>query len=154
VQIWRICKAKHKETAFSGEGSLYAAGRWTPQGNLAVYTSESLALATLEVFVHTESNAIPLISIRALLADTIPVEEINIDDLPSNWQEDSAYSSLQIIGEDWLKSTRTALLKVPSVIIPFEYNYILNPKHPDLKISIDSSFDFKFDKRMWKKVEF
>lgn len=152
MKIWRICKEKHKKTAFSGEGGLYASGRWTPKGNLAVYTSESLALATLEVFVHTESNAIPLISIHAFLAENITVEEIKIDDLPSIWQEESAYPSLQAIGEDWLRSKRTAVLKVPSVIIPFEYNYILNPKHPELKISTNTSFDFKFDRRMWKKV--
>ena len=154
MKIWRICKEKHKKTAFSGEGGLYASGRWTPKGTLAVYTSESLALATLEVFVHTESNAIPLISIHAFLAENITVEEIKIDDLPSIWQEESAYPSLQAIGEDWLRSKRTAVLKVPSVIIPFEYNYILNPKHPELKISTDTSFDFKFDRRMWKKVSF
>ena len=152
MKIWRICKEKHKETAFSGEGGLYAGGRWTPKGNLAVYTSESLALATLEVFVHTGSNAIPLISIRAFLTENITVEEIKIDDLPGTWQEESAYPSLQVIGKDWLSSKRTAVLKVPSVIIPFEYNYILNPKHPELKISTDTSYDFKFDKRMWKKV--
>ncbi len=152
MKIWRICKGKHKETAFSGEGGLYAAGRWTPKGSLAVYTSESLALATLEVFVHTESNAIPLISICAFLTENITVEEIKIDDLPSIWQEESAYPSLQVIGEEWLRSKRTAVLKVPSVIVPFEYNYILNPKHPDLTISTDSSLNFKFDRRMWKKV--
>jgi RES domain-containing protein len=152
VKIWRICKAKHRETAFSGDGGLYAAGRWTPQGIRVVYTSESLALATLEVFVHTESNVFPLISIRASLEDNTSVEEIKIDDLPSTWQEESAYPSLQAIGEDWLRSNRTAILKVPSVIIPFEYNYILNPKHPEFKISTDSSYDFKFDRRMWKRV--
>ena len=148
MKIWRICKEKHKETAFSGEGALYTGGRWTPKGNLAVYTSESLALATLEVFIHTESNAIPLISVRAFLAENITVEEIKIDDLPSTWQEESAYPSLQVIGEEWLRSKRTAVLKVPSVIVPFEYNDILNPKHPDLTISTNSSFDFKFDKRI------
>jgi RES domain-containing protein len=154
VQIWHIYKEKHKKTAFSGEGSLYAAGRWIPQGNLAVYTSENLALATLEVFVHAESNAIPLMSIPAFLADSISVEAIKIDDLPSTWQEESAYPSLQAIEEDWLRSRRTAVLKVPSAIVPFEHNYILNPNHPALKISTDSSFDFKFDRRMWKKVSF
>ncbi|MDV2992790.1 MAG: hypothetical protein N4J56_002444 [Chroococcidiopsis sp. SAG 2025] len=152
MKIWRICKEKHKNSAFSGEGGIYTAGRWTPQGIKAVYTSESLALATLEVFVHTESNKIPLVGIRAFVADNIAVEEIKIDDLPNNWQEESTYPSLQAIGDAWLRSQRTPILKVPSAIIPFEYNYILNPDHPRLQISTDPPFNFKFDRRMWKKA--
>jgi len=152
VQIWRICKEKHKNAAFSGEGGIYAAGRWTPQGIRAVYTSESLALATLEVFVHTESDKIPLVGIRAFIPDSTAVEEIKIDDLPSNWQEESAYPALQSMGEAWFQSQRTPVLKVPSAIVPFEYNYVLNPDHPKLWVSTNPPFNFKFDQRMWKKV--
>lgn len=153
MKLWRICKRKHQESAFSGEGGLYAAGRWTPQGIRAVYTSESLALATLEVFVHAESNKIPLVGIRATLADHSAMEEVKINDLPSHWQEDSAYPLLQPIGEDWLRSKRSPILKVPSAIVPFEYNYILNPEHPNLEITTEPSFNFKFDRRMWKRFD-
>ncbi len=152
MQVWRICKEKHKNTAFSGDGGMYVAGRWTPQGFKAVYISESLALATLEVLVHAESDKIPLVGIRAFFGDIMTIEEIKIDDLPKNWQEELAYPALQAIGEAWLRSQRTSVLKVPSAIIPFEYNYILNPNHPQFQVSTDPPFNFKFDKRMWKKA--
>jgi RES domain-containing protein len=60
VRIWRITAHKHIETVFSGIGGLYASGRWHPQGYKISYTSESLALASLEVFVHSETTDIPL----------------------------------------------------------------------------------------------
>ena len=150
MKIWRICKQKHQDTAFSGVGGLYTSGRWTPQGFKVVYTAESLALATWEVFVHTQSDRIPLVAIRALLPDDSAIEEIKVSDLPDNWQEESAYSVLQDIGEEWLKSLRTPILKVPSAIVPVEYNYLLNPQHPELKYSLSPPITFKFDQRMWK----
>lgn len=150
MYIWRVCKKKHQDTAFSGEGGLYAPARWTPQGFLVVYTAESLALASLEVFVHTESDRFPLVAIRAFLPDDTDIEAVDINKLPVNWQEGLAYPALQKIGKDWLLSKRTPVLKVPSSIIPVEFNYILNPQHPDLKITLAPPMEFKFDQRMWK----
>ena len=152
MYVWRISKRKHVTTAFSGDGGLYAEARWTPQGFRAVYTSESLALASLEVFVHTESDRIPLVGIRAFLPEDIAIEEIKVVDLPDDWQEDSAYSVLQRMGREWLLSDRTPVLKVPSSIIPVEYNYILNPTQPDLQFSLNPPREFTFDRRMWKSV--
>ena len=152
MQVWRICKQNHVATAFSGEGGLYTGARWTPQGIKAVYTSESLAFASLEVFVHTESDRFPLIGIRALLPEDITIEEFRVDDLPDEWQEESAYRVLQRMGKEWFLSQRTTVLKVPSSIIPVEYNYILNPTHRDLKISLNPPIEFKFDRRMWKRT--
>lgn len=150
MYVWRICKRKHQETAFSGEGGLYASGRWTAQGYRVVYTAESLALATLEVFVHIESADIPLVAIRATLKDDIAIETVDLARLPINWQEETAYPILQLLGREWLQSQRTPVLQVPSVIVPVEFNYLLNPLHPDLKFSLEPPMAFKFDKRMWK----
>ena len=150
MQVWRVCKKKHKATAFSGEGGLYAQARWTPQGFRSVYTAESLALASLEVFIHTESNKIPLIAIRAILPEDIAIETVELDSLPTDWQQEAAYPVLQNVGKQWLLSSRTPILKLPSAIIPIEFNYILNPQHPDLKLRLDPPIKFKFDHRMWK----
>lgn len=152
MYIWRVCKQKHKDRAFSGEGGLYTSARWTPKGLLAVYTAESLALATLEVFVHTESNKIPLVAIKAFLPDDLRIETVNIASLPADWQQESAYSTLQKLGQDWLLSSRTPVLRVPSAIIPVEFNYILNPNHLDLRIEIEPPTEFRFDARMWKSL--
>ncbi len=150
MQVWRICKRKHQGSAFSGAGGLYASGRWTPQGFLVVYTAESLALASLEVFVHTESDRIPLIAIRAFLSEGIPMSEVDVSSLPENWQQPVAYPILQNIGKRWLQEKQTPVLKVPSAIIPVEFNYLLNPQHPDLQLSLDPPLQFRFDQRMWK----
>ena len=153
MQVWRICKKKHKDTAFSGEGGLYAPARWTPQGFRVVYTAESLALASLEVFVHTESNKIPLIAIRAILPEDIAIETVSLDSLPIDWQQEAAYPILQNIGKQWLMSRRTSVLKVPSAIIPIEFNYILNPQYPGFKLFLNPPMEFKFDERMWKSID-
>lgn len=76
MKVWRICKKKHQNTAFSGEGGLYAAGRWHPKGFRIIYTASSLALATLEIFVHTESDKIPLVAIQTFIPDDIVMEDL------------------------------------------------------------------------------
>lgn len=148
--VWRICKRKYQNSAFSGEGGFYTSGRWTPQGFKVVYTAESLALATLEIFVHTESNKIPLVAIRAWLPDDLDIEEVDINNLPKNWQDESTYPILPQIGKKWLQSQTAPVLKVPSAIIPVEFNYLLNPQHPDLKFSLEPPMTFTFHQRMWK----
>ena len=150
MQVWRICKRKHQDSAFSGTGGLYASGRWTPQGFLVVYTAQSLALASLEVFVHTESDRIPLVAIRAFLPENIAMSEVDVSSLPVDWQQPAAYPVLQNIGKRWLQEQQTPVLKVPSAIIPVEFNYLLNPQHPDLQLSLLPPLQFKFDQRMWK----
>jgi RES domain-containing protein len=107
-------------------------------------------LATLEVFVHIESDRIPLIAIKAWISDDIEIEEVNINDLRNNWQEESAYPVLQEIGKKWLQQQRNPVLKVPSAIVPVEFNYLLNPLHPALKFTLEPPIVFKFDRRMWK----
>ena len=150
MQVWRICNRKHQDSAFSGTGGLYASGRWTPQGFLVVYTAQSLALASLEVFVHTESDRIPLVAIRAFLPENIAMSEVDVSSLPVDWQQPAAYPVLQNIGKRWLQEQQTPVLKVPSAIIPVEFNYLLNPQHPDLQLSLLPPLQFKFDQRMWK----
>jgi RES domain-containing protein len=150
MRIWRITATKHIDTVFSGVGGLYASGRWHPQGYKIFYTSESLALASLEVFVHSETTDIPLACVSAIIPDRTPILEVT--DLPVNWQDVSAYPALQKIGLNWLKAMNYPVLKVPSAIIPVEYNYLINPEHPDLKLQIEQVLTFQFDSRMWKKI--
>jgi RES domain-containing protein len=149
VRIWRITARKHIETVFSGVGGLYASGRWHPQGYKISYTSESLALASLEVFVHSETTDIPLACVSAIIPDTTSILEIT--DLSVNWQGVAAYPILQEIGRKWLRTMEYPVLKVPSAIIPVEYNYLINPEHPDLRLQTEQVLEFQFDRRMWKQ---
>jgi RES domain-containing protein len=149
VRIWRITATKHIDTVFSGVGGLYTSSRWHPQGYKISYTSESLALASLEVFVHSESVSIPLACVSAVVPDDVPILEVR--DLPGNWQDVLAYPSLQRIGLDWLRAMEYPILKVPSAIIPVEYNYLINPDYPNFNLQPEQILKFRFDDRMWKK---
>ena len=150
MHIWRICAAKYQDSAFSGMGGLYVPGRWHFQGHKVIYTAESLALASLEIFVHLESDRVPLVAIKAHLPTNLKVEEVKLDDLPPNWQDVASYSLLQKIGQNWLMSRRTPILKVPSAIVPVESNYLFNPEHPQFEVELEPPVKFKFDQRMWK----
>jgi RES domain-containing protein len=152
MYVWRISKQQHQATAFSGEGGLYAPGRWHLQGWRVVYTASSLALATLEIFVHLESDRIPLVAIRAEIPDDIAIQEVEIEKLPERWQKISSYPQLQKIGKKWLQTCGTAILQVPSAIVPVEFNYLWNPEHPDCqRIRLEPSIVYKLDRRLWKK---
>lgn len=148
MRIWRITSRKHVDTVFSGVGGLYASGRWHPQGHKISYTSESLALASLEVFVHLESMDISLTCVSALVPDATPILEVF--DLPNNWQDVSAYPVLQKIGLSWLKAKEYPILRVPSAIIPVEYNYLINPEFPGFELQVERILTFEFDRRMWR----
>ncbi|NJL51227.1 MAG: RES family NAD+ phosphorylase [Hydrococcus sp. SU_1_0] len=150
MHVWRICAAKYQDSAFSGIGGLYVPGRWHTQGHKIVYTAESLALASLEIFVHLESDRVPLVAIKANIPDGLEMEEIKIENMPKNWQDPDSYSKLQKIGQSWLISRRTPILKVPSAIVPVESNFLFNPEHPQFKIDLKPPIRFCFDRRMWK----
>lgn len=150
--VWRVCALKYQDTAFSGLGGLYVPGRWHTQGQKIVYTAENLALASLEIFVHLESDRVSLVAIKAHIPDELEIEEINRESLPANWQGSQSYSKLQLIGKDWLRSRRTPILKVPSAIVPVENNYLLNPDHPQFKLVPEPALEFRFDRRMWKNL--
>ena len=88
----------------------------------------------------------------AIDPDELAIEEIDPDLLPNNWQDISAYATLQKIGQDWLTSCKTPILKVLSAIVPVEYNYLFNPEHSDFKVDLEPPIQFKLDRRMWKAL--
>ncbi|WP_373542930.1 RES family NAD+ phosphorylase [Chamaesiphon sp.] len=152
--VWRICEATFAESAFSGEGASIVGGRWNSKGKRIVYTAEHLSLAILELFVHLNVPTVErdfFVAIKAEIPDNLYVEYMNIDRLPSDWYLSSSKSSLQALGDEWRDSTRTPILAVPSAIVPQEFNYLINPLHPQFdRLIIDLPQPFNFDARMWK----
>lgn len=127
---WRIVKTSHASGALSGEGARLYGARWTSRGRPAVYASESIALATLEILVHTASPA--LLAAYSLFRIEIPdtlITTLDEEALPDNWRDYPAPAALRRIGDDWLDRAPTPVLRVPSVIIPEEYNYVIDPGH-------------------------
>jgi RES domain-containing protein len=151
IAAWRIVKAKHKKLAFDGEGARIAGGRWNNIGIPMIYTADSLALAALEIIVH-----LPKQELLKKIFSSIPVEfdaglviTLNPADLPKDWDSFPPPESIQNIGSEWALKKRSVVLKVPSTVIREEFNYLINPAHPDFKkLSIGSPAKFVFDPRV------
>lgn len=146
-QAWRIVKEKHAATAFSGEGARLHGGRWNSPGTSVVYASGSKALAALESLVHLNPPVIfQYVAIPIQFDDALAERVVA---LPADWTEEPAPPATKHIGDRWVKEARSAVLEVPSVIIPGEPNYLLNPAHPDFKrIAIGKPESFSFDPRL------
>lgn len=154
MEIWRICKQRNADDAFSGRGSEKTGGRWNSPGVRVVYTSQRLSLAVLELFVHVDPVAIPddLVSIWATLPDDTAKLALEISDLPRNWRNYPAPPKLQRLGSEWVKSGESPAFIVPSAINQEECNVLLNPLHPEIEqIQIVEVKPFHFDPRMFGK---
>lgn len=149
LEAWRMVKEKHIATAFSGEGAARTGGRWNSRGVAVVYTSATRSLAALETLVHL--NPLVMFNYRIIRVefDDGWVERLTLAALSSDWNMEPPPLSTRQLGDDWARSSRSAILAVPSVIISDETNYVLNPAHPDFKkIAIDEPAPFTFDPRL------
>lgn len=154
IEAWRLDKARHAKDAFTGEGARRVSGRWQHKGIPVVYVSESLALAVLEKFVHLgfDVSHIKFVYRKIEIPDTVIVEKLKTTDLPNDWTAEPPSNSTKDIGTDWARKAETAVLRVPSVLVPKSWNYLLNPTHNDFnKIRISDPMPFVFDARMWKE---
>ena len=119
-----------------------------------MFTSATLSLAALERFVHTDSDLEPtdLLAIPVEIREDIAVDAVEVETLPASWRTFPAPPALALIGAQWFRTARTPVLSVPSVVIPHERNFVLNPAHREFtQIVIGRSEPFSFDPRMWKK---
>jgi RES domain-containing protein len=150
IHAWRIVKARHVGTAFDGEGPRLRGGRWNSPGTAVVYTSQSISLAVLETLVHfdRESPLPELVVVSCGFPDHL-MSEIDGSALQDHWRSYPAPPELQRIGDEWIKSGRSAVLAVPSAIIESERNYLLNPQHAAFSaIEIGAPQPFGFDLRL------
>jgi RES domain-containing protein len=140
------------EGAFSGEGARLAGGRWNSKGVPMVYLASSLSLAALELLVHIdyqralqEHQAIPVD-----LAETL-VLHVAKESLPESWTSPSGLPYTQALGDAWIKQQASAVLAVPSAVVPTEVNYLLNPNHPQVEaVAIGEPKPFRYDPRLFK----
>jgi RES domain-containing protein len=132
VTTWRICAPEYAGTAFSGEGARIYGGRWNSKGRAVVYSSESVSLAVLEQLVHVEDPAVldAFVVVSATL-DEDSIEVLSPTSLPDNWRTYPAPPYLEEIGDAWLSERRSLALRVPSVTVKGQNNYLINPSHPD-----------------------
>ena len=145
--VYRIAKEEYS-TALKASG--YAA-RWNHKGSFVIYTAESRSLACLENLVHRSgegNNALYKVMLIQV-PDNLKIHFIEEVNLKPGWQNFENYRYCQNIGADWLSTGNTVVLKVPSVLIKKEFNFIININHPDFKkIKMTGTEDFIFDQRL------
>ena len=149
---WRIEKKKRIALAKTGEGARLLGGRWNSVGLPAIYASEHLSLAVLEILVHAPEPSQRSVA-RARAGITVPdslVETIPRKRLPGDFGPATAYAVTQAIGDEWLREARSVALRVPSAIVPVEHNLVLNPAHPQFgRVAWDDFEDIHLDPRLW-----
>jgi RES domain-containing protein len=150
LSVWWITKQKHAGSAFTGEGARLYGGRWNTPGTVILYTAQSQALAVLEMLVHLDSPEL----LKAYVLFEVSMEESLVVDLdrsalPKNWRSEPPPARVQAMGDAWVESATSVVLRVPSVIVPGESNFLLNPRHPDFsRVQIGKPIPFQFDSRL------
>jgi RES domain-containing protein len=142
--LWRI--SRHRD--LSGVGGLKAAGRWHYAGHVIVYLTESPASALLEVCVHTSANDVPPeFTLLKIEGPDVEVPSIKIGDLPEDWR--TQLEVTRDLGTAWLEKNESALMQVPSAIVPETVNFLFNPSHEQAtKFRIADVFSYPFDVRL------
>lgn len=147
--VFNIRKEKYAHGLFASG----VANRWNKTDEFVIYTGSSRALSALELVVHKSvinvhsSYKVMVIKMNVKESDITTVE---IQNLPKNWQSIGGYPASQQIGSEWYHSQKTLVLRVPSVIIPQEFNYLLNTRHPDFlkKVKLATTERFLWDERL------
>jgi RES domain-containing protein len=150
IEVWRLVKAPYAESAFDGEGARRYGGRFNSPGRAVVYTSESLALATLEILVNLPTDRLldSYVAFRARIPDE-RVDDLSPGVLPPNWRANPTPASVWAVGDAWHQSGRTLALRVPSAVIPREHNVLVNPRHSSFgEVEIEGPLDPALDPRL------
>lgn len=150
--VFRLSKQKYSDD-LTGTGAELAGGRWNHKGARVLYTSDSRALCTAEIAVHTPIGLIPkdYILTTIEIPDELIVELVKTEDLPENWRDFPYTGITQEIEGDFLNKGEFLILKVPSAVVQGDYNYLINPDHKDFKrIKIKNKELFRFDERLFK----
>jgi len=151
--VFRLILEKYSPD-WSGTGAELSGRRWNSKGIPMIYTSESRALCTAEVAVHMPLGSPP--KDYQLLAINIPADialtEVDVHSLPAGWKKFPYLEQTQLLGDDFIIKNEFPVMKVPSSVIPGDYNYLLNPRHPDFaKVKVITTEPYEFDERFFKR---
>ncbi|SFF87863.1 RES family NAD+ phosphorylase [Pontibacter chinhatensis] len=151
--VYRLSRGLYRND-LSGRGAEIAGGRWNSKGTAILYTSESIALCTVEVAVHMPLGIVPkdYYLVRIEIPDSASIKELPETELPHDWKSFPHANSTQELGDDFVQEAAHLVLKVPSATVQGTYNYLLNPRHPDFhQVKVLDSVLFEFDKRLFVK---
>lgn len=154
ITVYRFEQARFADKAYRGFGAKLNSGRWHKSGCEAVYTSSSRSLCVLEILVQVDPEEMPdYVCVPAQIPKDVwsKREVFGAATLPAGWRSYPPPPALAHLGSRWFEDARTAILEVPSAVMPEEANYILNPNHADFKkIVVGGSEPFTFDPRLLK----
>ncbi len=149
VALWRVSNY----ATLDGVGGTYVSGRWHTKGRPIIYCSEDPSTALLEALVHIEIDAEDRPQIFQVLkiqcSNPLSIERVNVKNLSPDWRTDMTHT--RAAGDDWLRSGKSLLLKVPSVLVPERHNFLINPLHPEMKkLRVTARYSHAFDQRFFK----
>lgn len=153
MRLWRIGTETREYSAddLSGAGGAKKPGRWNADSEPAVYCSPNLALAVLETVAYVEDAGLPLN--KYIIAIEVPDdvwakrETLAAASLPAPWDAIPAGRASVRAGSAWLSSLRSAILCIPSAIVPEEHNSVINPLHSDAaRISAKTLRRFEYNR--------
>lgn len=131
--LYRIVHKRYQDDPFSGKGGLYNKSRWASKGQLVGYASDHLATATLEKLAGVQRGDLmgEMVYARAEIDDAYTTA-LPREQLPENWRALPAPGETRQIGDAWLDEQASAVLRIPSVVLPESANYVINASHPDI----------------------
>lgn len=153
IRAWRVTRRAYAGAAFSGEGARLYGGRWGQRGIPLVYASATLSLSVLEVLTQVVSYAdlADYVAIPVAFDEALH-ERLEVEGLPADWRALPAPASTKALGTAWARAMRSAVLRVPSVVLPSESNYLLNPAHPAFdRIELGAAQELDIDPRLLKR---
>jgi RES domain-containing protein len=150
MEVFRIVRETFsRELLASGR-----ANRWNRDDQFIIYTGGSRSLSSLELIVHRNSIS-PVFKYKVMIISIADEESLYSDvlqaDLPKDWRGMNSYPDLQQLGDGWYQSNKSLILKVPSAVIPKEYNFLININHPNYqsKVSLVRTEDYFWDERLF-----
>ena len=152
TRVYRILRKHYAKAPFDGEGAYRYGGRWSSPGVRLAYASEHLSLAMIEYFVHLGRDDLPpdLVVAAADVPADVSRAYVAAGRLPATWRQTPAPSELATIGDRFARRRRDAILVVPSALAPDEFNWLLNPGHPDFRrVRIHPPEPFSYDARFF-----
>lgn len=149
MQAWRLTSAAHANDPLSGRGAAMTGGRWNSAGHRMAYASSHRSLAVLEMLVHTRPSSIPqdLVFIPIEIPDRLIRA---IASPPGGWDALPWSASARKLGDTWLKDGSSLGLRVPSIVLPAEFNVLLNPLHARFpNVMVKTPEPFTLDRRLF-----
>lgn len=151
MRVFRLIRRKYG-IELSGKGAAISGNRWNSKGTELIYTADSRALAMAEVAVHLSLSILPkdYMMVEINIPESVSVGSLSVEKLPMNWNSFPHLLDTQLVGDEFVSERRACVLKVPSAVVPGDFNFLINPLHPEFpQIEIVGQENFPFDSRLF-----